>query len=213
VRDVSAREQLVALCREVSGSLSASLPRGVEFILLLVHGATDPRGAMIQSGSNLRHDLAVAAVQDWLDSAAQPAPLGPMFHEALTILRTTKGKGLAVGALTPARAFLMGALGAIADANETVAFDETVIAKATAYLEELTQIEAMTPEEVDAELARGSSHKVARDGMGLPVCSVCGAHRGPGPDAKWIDFDHKTVVSDNCDEARAQIEANKEKPS
>lgn len=47
--------------------------------------------------------------------------------------------------------------------------------------------------------------------MGIPTCAGCGAMRAPrSQGGHAFDFDHKVNVSDDCDEARAQIAAHRE---
>jgi hypothetical protein len=145
------------LCRRISADLADALPEGMGFGLYLsATKAPGSGGEALVFGSNIPRDEGVAAMYHWIETLGERGTgiaLAPMLHLAIALLRATQGRGLSAGAITPARAFAIGAMAGIGFAGMNECSEEELATEAIALLELMIQAEPVAEAELATERA------------------------------------------------------------
>jgi hypothetical protein len=118
----------------VEGGLGDS-PERISFALFLL------RGPEMVSAGNASREATVSAIYDWLEAIGTGAAPGKLARHALKILRESGGAGLSAKPATPASAFAMGAMAALAFAKPGAIDPAAIGAEVLGILERIVRAE------------------------------------------------------------------------
>jgi hypothetical protein len=146
----SRRKALQRFVAQLAESIGGILPKGIGFTIFLFHYGE--RGDLAYASSAERADV-VRVMCEFLEefgSDGLGVELAPTVREAVTILRTGKGRGLS-SALTPARALAMGTMMGVGVGNGVDLDEEEAALRAIALLELMIKAEPVADAELAAE--------------------------------------------------------------
>jgi hypothetical protein len=156
------RAGLQRLCVDIGEGIHQALAAGpdtpkIGFVLML---AVFGEGGDLAYVSDANRTDVAKVLYEWLEHAGTEgvgAPLGPTLREAASILRLTRGRGLANGAITPARAFAMGVQVAMGWARDREWSVDEATQQAIALLEMMILGEPFADAELAVERGKAQS--------------------------------------------------------